>query len=246
MRTASPDEAAQLLPWLPAARETWSARPEHTRPLTVRARLRAPIARQRRGEHTLDGLLGYAVVARATGMRPSDALAGVPRDLRVDIPVPFADDRETGMACASWPRLVGPVREGIAMHVRKPEAEGLGGRKVFVAGGEAKPTRDTVPLISVWALEWDVVGDAARIRDLLADCHAIGGRRGAGYGAVSAWEIFDATEDRSLVRDGSPARPLPLRGDEDVRFPGGWLPAEMATRAPYWHRATRTLCAVPP
>ena len=246
MRTARPDEAVQILPWLAEARERWGARPEHTRPLTVRVRLRSPLVRQRRGEHSLDGLLGFAVVAEVTGLRPDDAFAGVPRDLHVDIPIPIVDDPETGVARASWPRFVGPVRAGVAMHVRKPEAEGLGGRKVFVAGGEAKPTRDTVPIVSVHAMEWDVVGDGERIRALLADRLGIGGRRGSGYGIAGAWEVLDAAEDHSLMRDGSPARPMPLRGDEDTRYPGGWLLAEMATHAPYWHRATRQLCAVPP
>lgn len=246
MRRATAAEADALCPWLPDARAAWMPRGECARPLVVRARLRSPVVRLRRGEHALDALLGYAVVARATGAPPGDAMAHVPRDLHVDIPVPIADDPETGVARCAWPRLLGPAREAVAMHVRKPDAEALGARKVFVAGGSAKPTRDAVPLVSAWALEWDVVGDADRIRDLLTGCHALGGRRAAGYGAVAAWEVRDADEDTALVRDGSPARPLPLRGDEDQRFPGGWTLAEMATRAPYWHRATRQLCAVPP
>lgn len=246
MRRATVDEADALCPWLPAARTAWLPRAEHTRPLVVRARLGSPVVRLRRGEHALDALLGYAVVMRAAGALPGDAMAHVPRELHIDIPVPIADDPETGVARCSWARLSPDAREGVAMHVRKPEAEALGARRVFVAGGAAKPTRDLVPVVSASCVEWDVVGDAERVRGLLAGCHALGGRRAAGYGAVRAWEVLDTDEDRALVRDGSPARPLPLRGDEAARFPSGYVVAEMATRAPYWHRATRAVCAVPP
>lgn len=245
MRRATPEEADALCAWLPAAREAWLPRLEHTRPLIVRAWLSSPLVRPRRGELALDALLGYAVVARASGELPCDAMAHVPSGLHVDIPVPIADDPETGVACAAWPRHE-RAREALTRYVRKPEVEGLPGRRVWVAGGECKPTRDDTPLRCAAWIEWDVVGDAERIEALLADCHALGGRRAAGHGAVLRWEVRDAGADHSLVRDGSPARPLPLQGDEDARFPGGWLLAEMSVRAPYWHRATRTLCAVPP
>lgn len=246
MRRATVAEADALCPWLPAAREAWLPRPEHTRPLVVRAWLSSPLVRQRRGEHALDALLGYAVVARAAGELPSDAMAHVPRDLHVDIPVPIADDLETGVACASWPRME-RAREGLARYVRKPEVEQLGAKRVLVAGGSGKPTRDDTPLIVAAWLEWDVVGDAERIEALLADCIALGARRASGHGKLLHRATVRAADaDRSLVRDGSPARPVPIRGDEDARYPGGWVLAEMATRAPYWHRATRTLCAVPP
>ena len=232
--------------WLDGARARWLPRSEES--MLVRAWLSAPVALPRIGAVTLEGLLQSAVIVAETGALPGDAFAAHDGGF-VDLPVPIADVQMHGLAvaCASWPTWSPDAREALVMHTHKPEAEQLCARKVYVTGGEAKPKRVPVPTMSAAYVEWCVRGDRARIIELLDGCRALSKWRGA-MGSVDRWEVMRVSLDLSLVRDGSPARPLPVADEAEAieRFPRGYVLDECQTRAPYWHRATRALCACPP
>lgn len=233
---------------LASARERWRARPDRVEPITLRAWLSAPVAMPRVGAVTIEGLLQCAMLTAETGMIPRDAIGDHDGSF-LDLPVPIADVEMHGrtIACASWPVWSPDARESLMMHTHKPEAEQLGMRKVYITGGEAKPKRVYVPTRAASWVEWSLVADRERLRALLDGCRALAKWRGA-LGSVDRWEVIGASVDHSLTRDGSPARSLPVLDEAEAieRFPRGYVLDECQTRAPYWHRATRALCACPP
>lgn len=249
LRVGTLDDLTPLLPWLPSARERWLPRHGHTRPLTLRAWLSAPVALPRVGAVCIEGVLQHAMVIAETGHLPGEVFACFPRHLFANLPVPIADVEMHGraIACASWPRSSPDAHEALIMHTHKPEAEQLGLRKVYITGGEAKPKRVPVPTLAVTWMEWSLLADGARLTALLAGARALAKWRGA-LGSVDRWEVIGASEDYSLLRDGSPARVLPVLDEAEAmeRFPRGYVLDEQNTRAPYWHRATRSLVACPP
>lgn len=249
LRVGTLAELTALLPWLPAARDRWLPRPGHVTPLTLRAWLSAPVALPRVGAVCIEGVLQHAMVIAETGRLPGEVFAGFPRHLFANLPAPIADVEMHGraIACASWPRSSPDAREALVMHTHKPEAEQLGLRKVYISMGETKPKRVPVPTLAVTWLEWSLLADLERLIELLPGARALAKWRGA-LGSVDRWEVLDASDDYSLLRDGSPARVLPVFDEAEAmeRFPRGYVLDEQNTRAPYWHRATRSLVACPP
>ncbi len=243
------DEVDQLLPWLSRAREAWLPRAGKAEPLVLRAWLSGPLATYRRGEATIEGPLQHAVVIAASGAHPGSAFAGFPDDAFADVPIPVADvvTPHGAIACASWPRRSPDARETGLMLVHKPEAEQLASRVVYITGGEAKPKRAIVPTVAATWLEWDLLADRERLLALLPGVRALGKFRG-GLGSVDRWEVIPSRDDRSLVRDGSPARALPVADEAEAmeRFAAGYVLDMQTTRAPYWHQSTRRLVACPP
>ena len=90
------------------------------------------------------------------------------------------------------------------------------------------------------SISWRAVGDADKIRELLADVASIGKKRAAGEGQVLRWEVQDAPfldvfSAGHLHPDGSLGRPVPptcLEGRNSVRHSGTGL---AGLRPPYIH-----------
>lgn len=250
MRLLTPDETDARLPWCARAREAWSCRPGRAEPLVVRVEWALAPVTPRVQEITLEGALQAAAVTWATGLPASEAFAGFPGDVMADLPTPLLHVEMHGasIACAAWPRWSPDAREAVASYVHKPAVEEMGQRKVNVASGEAKPKRQHVAhRVAAWC-DFDVVADRERLVALLARVTGFGGRRSAGHGSPLRFTVAPADADRSLVRDGAPARPLPIADEAEAvaRFPRGYVLDECGTRAPYWHRASKRLCACPP
>lgn len=249
MRLLTPDETDARLPWCARARAAWTCRPAHAEPLVVRVEWALGPVRPRVQEITLEGALQAAVVTWATGLPASEAFVGFPGDVMADLPIPLLDVEMHGarIACASWPRWSSDAREAVSSYVHKPAVEEMGQRKVNVVSGEAKPKRQHVPFrVASWC-DFDVVGDRERLVALARLVTGFGGRRSAGHGAPLRLTVAPSDADRSIVRDGSPARPLPVADEAEAvaRFPRGYVLDECGTRAPYWHRASKRLCACP-
>lgn len=86
------------------------------------------------------------------------------------------------------------------------------------------------------------------ISDLLRDVGAIGRGRSGGLGSVLGTEIGQEEEDLSIRWRGRPMRAVPVADEHEaaIHFEHGTYELrEASTRAPYWHMATRSLCAVP-
>lgn len=122
------------------------------------------------------------------------------------------------------------------------------------AGGSSGRFRPRVtPVLAIPALRiaWTAVGDVDEVRRLLGSIPAIGGRRGAGEGAVLRWEVTVASQPDELwhFAHRSPwsqglARPMPAECAEQM----GSSPSGMAragVRPPLIHPARQRLLAMP-
>lgn len=227
--------------WLAAARDGWL--PREARPLRVTAHLAAPTSFERGEGLRLEGVLSWVVVARVTGLPPREAFAGLGIADYVDIPVPIADVEMHGwrIAQCSDAELAPIATEAVRRRRKKPHPEAMGLAKVATTGGPWKAL--DIPTVA-WAtptLTWWLLGDEARLRDLLVDCHAVGRARSGGLGQVLAWEV-DADEG-AATRWRERALPVPDTGDvsewpeRDVRA--------AALRVPCWHRAVKAMAACP-
>lgn len=240
------DDAAEHL-----ARERWSARPERVEPLIVRAWLSSPVAWDARDGLAIDGALQWAVVLDVCGVLPGDAFAGWPRGVAAEIAAPIADVIQHGrrIACASAPRVAPGATESLRKRRARPHPEAYGrGDRVYCNGGAFKALDLPIPTLTAPWIEWAVRGDRERIAALLSQVYGLGRDVARGLGAVRGWEITADPDDSALERDGAPARPLPVEDAAEARSRWPWGRydlRETTTRAPYWHRASRTLCAVP-
>lgn len=85
------------------------------------------------------------------------------------------------------------------------------------ASGRFRPRITPVLNLPARAVRWTAVGCAEEVEGLLGSLTSIGGRRGAGEGAVMRWEVVTATPDVSAWHFGHTGmfgtenqRPLPL------------------------------------
>lgn len=227
--------------------------PERVAPLRLRVWLTSPVAWDPYGGITIEGALQSVVVTRESGMLPADAFADAPSDFFADVPVPIADEEHAGklIACASWAvpqALVETVRK-----VRRRTREELfptpGGKGLLVTGGGPyKNTEIPIATVTTPYVEFFVRGDRSKLADLVRDVGSIGRSRAGGLGAVHGVEIDEDPDDRSLVYRGRPQRTIPVADEHDAAVlfeASSYDLREANTRAPYWHRATRALCAVP-
>lgn len=91
------------------------------------------------------------------------------------------------------------------------------------------------------------MADVERLTALLAETHCLGRGRAGGLGWALGWEVELIAEDRSVEWEGRIMRSVPVASREDAaqRWPGADVRVQ-AVRPPFWHRAVKTLCAVPP
>lgn len=177
--------------------------------LSVRAYLHEGIVD--RNPLMLDALLQSVVAARERLLPPLG-----PAQI-VDLPIPI--DRERGIWLVSQAQYSVEAHETRHKHRRAPcqEFARLGSRKITRCAQNVGPDKSyRVPFVVKFldgdTVLWHARGDAASVRDLLADVHYLGRYRGAGRGRVLRWEVEPAEEweGAPVLRDGFPLRPLPL------------------------------------
>lgn len=222
--------------------------PREVTPLRLRAWLRQPITWDAYHGLTIEGAIQCVTVIRETGMLPDDAFAGWPRDEFADIPVPIADVTMCGrpIACASRARPSDLCELTTRRRRKRPEAEHYAPDRVMTNGGNFKALDIPVATLTTPFVDFFVRGDRAMLADMLVDVTAIGAGRSA-IGGVMGWEIDPDPDDRALLYERTPQRPLPVADEHDAAITygaGDYELRECATRAPYWHRATVALCAV--
>jgi hypothetical protein len=226
------------LAWLPAATR-WAC--ELPALLTLRAWLEAPVAWDSHHGIKCEGALQYAVVSLESGQTPDDAFFEVPREQVVEIPIPIEDTEMVGMkiAMASWAQPSPDAAETIRYRRKRARAEEYGTNQVRISGGPYKSLNIAVPTLTCAWLDFHVIGDKAKLYDLLPHVAHIGRNRSSGLGHVLGWEILDDPERRAILDRGRLMRTLPV-GCDVVPRPGTFTVRNATTRAPYHH--PRSLC----
>lgn len=237
--------------WLEAARKHWV--PRTSEPLTLRAWLGSPVVWDAYDGITLEGALQFAVVVLETGRMPDDVFYGIEPETFADIRIPIADVEIGGfpIALASW-GIPAPGAIETKRHRRKRARVDVlptpGGRgTVVTGGGEFKALDIPTPTVTAYWLDFHVVGDRKLLANLLPLACCLGRSRSAGLGEVMGWEVLPGSLESPLADRGTPLRTIPTTAASayaDYRS-GTYDLREATTRAPYWHRRSRTLCVVP-
>lgn len=228
--------------WLDRAMARWT--PRAPEPFTARVWLSSPVAW---GEHgiQIDGLLQRLVVERETGLPSDDVFAECPRGLHPEIQIPVIDVTIAGLpiACVSWGVPAPIAAESLRWRRKRARLEALAGHRITIAGGAYKSTNIPVQtLVTPW-LDFHLVGDRERVRDLLSDAIAIGRGYSSGLGTILGIEYLPDPEQRALAWQGRPMRSIPLgEGAPLLQDP---VVMVTSTRAPYWAGKGRRACAVP-
>lgn len=228
--------------WLGRARERWA--PSAPEPFTARIWLSSPITWQAHGVQ-LDGLLQRLVVERETGLLSDDVFAECPRGTDVEIQIPVVDVTIAGLliACVSWGMPPPIAAESLRWRRKRARLEAMSGRRLTIAGGAFKSTNIPVQTLVTPFLDFHLVADRDRVRDLLGGATAIGRGYASGLGTILGVEYLPDPELRALAWQGQPMRALPLGpGAPSLDDP---VCMTSSTRAPYWAGKGVRVCAVP-
>lgn len=204
--------------------------------LRITAELAAPVINYH-GLH-LDGILAYAAVERETGgtMLPQSA-----EYIPCELPLACAWRSEAGVPLWASTDLLpdgAAAQDTVYLHRRALEPT-MTGANLKTGKGRYKERRSPLPAIVTRRLVAYADGDAREIAALLATVGSIGKKRIVS-GAVLEWRIEEVEEFSFIDGEGRARRPLPhlyLYGEE--RIDGALL----AYSPPYWHVATRAMCA---
>ena len=229
-------------PWLDRAREHWA--PRRRDPFRVRVWFSSPTAWCSDGVQ-IDGFLQRLVVERETGVSADDIFAECPRGVHPEIQIPVVDVSidDHPIACASWGMPPAVAVESLRWRRKRARLDAMSGNRLTIAGGPYKSTNIPVATLATPYLDFHLVGDMDRVRDLLGGATAMGRGYGSGLGTILGIEYTSERDPRALVWDGEPMRSLPLGpGCPELRDP---VVAEQTTRAPYWAGKGTRLCAVP-
>ncbi len=101
-----------------------------------------------------------------------------------------------------------------------------------------KATRQNIQLIVCGSVSWHVVGDKCAIEQLLENCHAIGAKKGSGYGRVKKWEL--SAGDPVLA---ARFRPVPESFAQQNTIHGTHI--HWGYRPPVRLAENKTLCVIP-
>ena len=240
-------------PWLERAAERWLPRAGAIEPLRVRAWMRSPIYWDGRTPIALDGALQHVVVRRTTGRLPDDVFNWITRDESTvaDVPIPIADVEIGGVAiaCSSsawpWPDCA----EGTRYRNKRARLDAMGTGKITVSGGPYKSLHIPNAVLFVPILDFFVCGDRALLEELLVDVSGLGRDSGRGLGGVEGWQVDPDPQDRSLVCNGRPMRPLPIVTQGPYHC-DGFAPESSeirsgVLRAPYWRDWMRVPVVAP-
>lgn len=223
--------------------------PRVVEPLRIRVWLRSPAAWDAYHPLRLEGALQCAAISRVSGSTPDDVFAGY-RGPQVELTVPIEDAIMHGrrIARCSQAQPDERARYVTRLRCRRTRAELIAKPTVVTNGGEYKALSLPVPSVATPWLDFYARGDREMLADLCRDLPFIGRDGARGWGGVDTIEIADDPDDRSLVYQGAPQRPLPVADEHEAAVlyaHGTYDVRTVATRAPYWHRDSRTLCAVP-
>ena len=223
--------------------------PVRIEPVRVRVWFEAPIAWDVTYPMRIEGALQYAALGRCCRVSPHDLFADY-RGPLFELPIPVADERIEGLpiACASIAHPAPGARFGSRLRARRTRAETINKPTVMTNGGEYKALAIRVPTLHTPWLDFYVRADVERLADLCRDLQFLGRDGARGMGIVERVEFASDPDDRSLVFERRPQRAIPVANEHDaaLRFdPSSYVLGETNTRAPYWNRASRALCAVP-
>lgn len=210
-------------------------------PLRVTAEIAGAIATPW-GPIALDALLAWAVCALEGFSSPVDEIR------EVDIPVAREPGGRFHLASFSEAEVEQHELRWLNRRFPIPEAQGLAVRdfkRINISAGAQKTYR--LPMETSFLrddrLVWHVLGDRARVADLLALVTHLGKRRGVGLGMVRRWTVepCEPWPGFPVLRDGLPLRPLP------ADWPGvvGGDRAYRRLSYPYWLARGQVLCASP-
>lgn len=218
-------------------------------PLRLRVHLESPPAWDPARPLRIEGALQYAAILRVCRLMPDELFAGYAGPA-VELPIPVADVTMCGrpVACASQAIPCPSSRLGKRLRCRRTRAEAIGRPTVMTNGGEYKALAIPIPTLDAPWLDFFVRGDPDRLADLCRDLHSLGRDGPRGLGVVHRVEIDDDPNDRSLVYQRRPQRPLPVEDEHAAALlydPTSYDLRPTTTRAPYWRRDSLALCAVP-
>jgi hypothetical protein len=200
----------------------------------------------------IEGALQSAVIYLETGRTPDDVYSGIGEGFSPPT-IPIAT-KVIVAAGHSWPihmvssGIPAPCAvESLRWRRKRARADVLGvPGKLTVAGGWAKSLNLPLPTLATPWLDFHMVGDLDLVKRLLHDVRGLGRDASRGLGSVLGFEIREH-EGSVLVANGVPLRSIPVdegKSDLGINFDACEVrPA--TTYAPYWHRASVTLCAVP-
>lgn len=199
------------------------------------------------GLSALEGMLQFTVVEMESGESPTDAMEAL--GAFYDIPIPIADEVVHGFPVArcSHAQWHGMAFEDVRPRRKRTEVEAIGRDKVLTKGGPFKDLDIRAPIRTSPWVDFFVVGDPDKLTALLSRCNGIGRDYARGLGRVSRFSIDDA-DDRALVWERKPQRSIPVQSEHEASLlfdPSAHSVRFVTTRAPYWNKRSKTLCAVP-
>lgn len=142
--------------------------------------------------------------------------------------------------CVSSP-IVDCVHDGTDHFVRRVDFTALKDRvlekevaKLRQVTGPYAPSFEPHRVRAVRAIAWMAIGDIERLSAWLGEIKHIGGKTGAGYGAVASWSVEHSELGKGwMIHEGVLMRPVP--DSEFKSAPKGGRPYYGAIKPPYWH-----------
>lgn len=210
-------------------------------PLRIDARLHGAVAMPW-GPIALDGLLAWAVCARADLLAPVDGLR------EVEIPVAREPGGRFHLCSFSLSEVEERENKWINRRFPVPEAQMMGDerlKRIQISAGPCKSYRLPLEVVHLRGdmLTWYAKGDRARIEELLELVAYVGKKRSTGNGRVARWTVEPcaAWQGFPLLRDGVPLRALPA----DWTGVTGGDRRICRLSYPYWLSSGQEACAVP-
>lgn len=217
-------------------------------PMTVRVRLRTPMALYGWPWIAFDGLVAHIQLRSLDPdwYRTLPSLQGEPprRTPREGMPL----DRQ-GYVYAASVSMYEARALGRATIVKMPPADATVAlatrrrRRVETASGELRRWLVGLLIVPTDTVVFHARGDPREVERLLRAVYNIGHKRAAGYGAIASIEVEESDVDRSVVDEhGRATRPIPLwmlsDYEKDKVYMGTYKP-------PYWDKRVVAPLAAP-
>jgi CRISPR type IV-associated protein Csf3 len=197
------------------------------RALRIRAVMRNGIVARDPWSPSIDGIVASVVMRERLGEEEFTANAVRSADLAPVAGLPFEVVRSGDHW---WYAVSSPVLVDMAGRQRRPFHRRFDDqmeryldpdvRRINTSAGAYKNARLYDTRVICRAIEWHAIGDADRLKAVLATVYQIGARRGVGYGEVAGWEI---TED-GCHETARHNRPLPESYAQSLGLHGPVIP----------------------
>lgn len=201
------------------------------KPISITANLYSGFVCSDPWSPTMDGILAYWHMREKLG--PDQFSINQGHDYQMepvdDLPLQMERHGEHWWYAASSPiyKAHATVQRHLHRRFDQSSAEKYlppGTTKIQTKAGAYKNARMVANQIVTNRVTWHVIGDIEEIKRLLAKCNHIGGRVGAGFGRVRAWEYADG--DAHIAQT---IRPLPIEyaqqmGVEGMQMLWGYRP----------------------